>query len=87
MRVEDFQLGIESYEFKINLRKPHLTIPGIEDMTPYTTAEQQEFGVIYLNDKLKKRFISIKEIKFSSGTLKHVRSKINKKLRDNHWGK
>lgn len=42
MRVEDSQLGIESYQFKINLRKPQLTMPGIEDMT----AEQQEFGVI-----------------------------------------
>ncbi|GJW47501.1 hypothetical protein Tco_0079147 [Tanacetum coccineum] len=30
-RVHDFQLGIESYQVKVNLTVPTLTFPGIDD--------------------------------------------------------
>ncbi|GJW10700.1 hypothetical protein Tco_1576527 [Tanacetum coccineum] len=34
-RVHDFQLGIKSYQIKINLTTPTLTIPGIKACNPY----------------------------------------------------
>ncbi|GKA43680.1 hypothetical protein Tco_0736404 [Tanacetum coccineum] len=35
-RVEDLQLGVESYQKKINVTKPQTTIPGIRKRDPYT---------------------------------------------------
>ncbi|GJY82031.1 DNA-directed DNA polymerase [Tanacetum coccineum] len=37
--VHDFQLGIESYQIKINLTDPTLTIPSIDELTPYSTID------------------------------------------------
>ncbi|GJR70635.1 hypothetical protein Tco_0016700 [Tanacetum coccineum] len=52
------------------------------------TVEQQEpmFGVIYDNDKSKKGFMAHDEImKFSTGILEWVRSRIRQKLIDNNF--
>ncbi|GJY47487.1 hypothetical protein Tco_0436550 [Tanacetum coccineum] len=35
-RVEDLQLGVESYQKKINVTKPETTRPGIRNKDPYT---------------------------------------------------
>nr|GEY93139.1 hypothetical protein [Tanacetum cinerariifolium] len=35
-RMHDYQLGIESYQLKINITDPTLIIPGIEELEPYT---------------------------------------------------
>ncbi|GKA13995.1 hypothetical protein Tco_0693641 [Tanacetum coccineum] len=35
-RVEDLQLGVESYQKKINVTKPETTRPGIKKRDPYT---------------------------------------------------
>lgn len=48
-RVNDFQLGIESYQYRLNLRKPLITIPEIEDKVPYTLISKPKEGVVYLN--------------------------------------
>ncbi|GJW11464.1 hypothetical protein Tco_1577291 [Tanacetum coccineum] len=37
-RVEDLQLGVESYQKKLNLTKPQMTFPGIEFKEPYTSS-------------------------------------------------
>ncbi|GJU88498.1 hypothetical protein Tco_1300921 [Tanacetum coccineum] len=66
MRVEDFWLGIKSYQFKLNMIRPLLIVPGIEAMEPYTTITAPIFGVIYDNDSSKTRFMAMDEvIKFS----------------------
>nr|GEX26464.1 hypothetical protein [Tanacetum cinerariifolium] len=54
-RVHDFQLGIESYQFKVNFTAPTLTFPSIEACEPYTIVEKPYTGLIYLNGKGKKR--------------------------------
>nr|GEY03263.1 hypothetical protein [Tanacetum cinerariifolium] len=35
-RVEDLQLGVESYQKKLNITKPQKTFPNIEFNKPYT---------------------------------------------------
>ncbi|GKA29180.1 hypothetical protein Tco_0715425 [Tanacetum coccineum] len=43
-RVHDFQLGIESYQIKINLTAPALTFPGIEACNPYSNVDEPSAG-------------------------------------------
>nr|GEU97503.1 hypothetical protein [Tanacetum cinerariifolium] len=47
-RVEDLQLGVESYQITLNLTKPKLYFEGIEDKIPYTMSKTEK-GVVYLN--------------------------------------
>ncbi|GJY09755.1 retrovirus-related pol polyprotein from transposon TNT 1-94 [Tanacetum coccineum] len=69
-RVHDFQLGIESYQMKVNLTAPTLTFPGIEEHAPYTIVDEPQMGLIYLNNKDEKRFMYLEEIvKFYDATL------------------
>nr|GEU35423.1 hypothetical protein [Tanacetum cinerariifolium] len=56
-RVHDFQLGIESYQIKINLTTPTLIFTGIEAHDPYSIADKPNTGLIYLNNKDEKRVI------------------------------
>ncbi|GKF30000.1 hypothetical protein Tco_0096342, partial [Tanacetum coccineum] len=39
-RVHDFQLGIESYQIKVNLTVPTLTFPGIKACELYSTVDK-----------------------------------------------
>ncbi|GJS71340.1 uncharacterized mitochondrial protein-like protein [Tanacetum coccineum] len=48
--VEDLQLGVESYQKKLNLTKPETYRSDISNMTPYTAYKNPQ-GIIYL-DKL-----------------------------------
>ncbi|GJW99726.1 hypothetical protein Tco_0183640 [Tanacetum coccineum] len=68
-RVEDLQLGVESYQKKLNISKPHTRDVDISFKEPYTTHSNPQ-GVIY-GDKLKrKRLMHIDELyKFTNGTL------------------
>ncbi|GJV42341.1 hypothetical protein Tco_1420781 [Tanacetum coccineum] len=50
-RVHDFQLGIESYQIRVNLTAPTLTFPGIEAHDPYFIADKPNTGLIYLKGK------------------------------------
>ncbi|GJU49950.1 hypothetical protein Tco_1219505 [Tanacetum coccineum] len=68
--VHDFQLGIESYQMKVNLTAPTLTFPGIEEHTPYIIVDEPQMGLIYLNSKDEKRVMYLEEIvKFRDATL------------------
>ncbi|GJZ65771.1 hypothetical protein Tco_0622467 [Tanacetum coccineum] len=70
-RVHDFQLGIESYQMKVNLTAPTLTFLGIEEHAPYTIVDEPQIGLIYLNSKDEKRVMYLEEIvKFCDATLK-----------------
>ncbi|GJR71258.1 retrovirus-related pol polyprotein from transposon TNT 1-94 [Tanacetum coccineum] len=72
-RVEDFQLGVESYKKKLNLTKPKTFRSDISKMTPYTAYKNPQ-GIIY-QDKLKRnRLMRSDELyKFCDGTLTSVR--------------
>ncbi|GJR84038.1 hypothetical protein Tco_0154823 [Tanacetum coccineum] len=80
-RVHDFQLGIESYQIKVNLTAPTLTYPGIEAYEPYSIVDKPNAGLIYLNIKDEKRVMYLVEIvKFCDATLEKVLKEVKLKI-------
>ncbi|GJW08301.1 retrovirus-related pol polyprotein from transposon TNT 1-94 [Tanacetum coccineum] len=72
-RVHDFQLGIESYQQKVNLTAPTMTFPGIEDHEIFSIIYEPVHGIIYKNNKKEKRMMRHSEIyKFCDKTLNRV---------------
>ncbi|GJR20126.1 hypothetical protein Tco_0968653 [Tanacetum coccineum] len=88
-RVHDFQLGIESYQIKVNLTAPTLTFPGIEAHEPYSIVDKPSTGLIYLNGKDKKRVMYLTEIvKFCDATLEKVLKEVKLKIfQSEQWRK
>ncbi|GKC55988.1 hypothetical protein Tco_1083586 [Tanacetum coccineum] len=73
MNVHDFQLGIESYQQKVNLTAPTMTFPGIEDHEMFSIIYEPVHGIIYKNSKKEKRVMRHSEIhKFCDATLNRV---------------
>ncbi|GJY14341.1 hypothetical protein Tco_0384763 [Tanacetum coccineum] len=72
-RVKDLQLGVESYQKKLNITRPETFRSDITSMTPYTAYNNLQ-GIIY-QDKLKRnRLMHSHELyKFCDGTLSSVR--------------
>ncbi|GKB99535.1 hypothetical protein Tco_0985672 [Tanacetum coccineum] len=69
-RFHDFQLGIKSYQIKINLTTPTLIFPGIEECNPFSIVDKPTTCLIYLNNKNEKRFMDLEELsKFCDATL------------------
>ncbi|GJT90646.1 hypothetical protein Tco_1079491 [Tanacetum coccineum] len=73
-RMEDLQLGVESYHKKLNITKPETFRFDISNRTPYTTYNNPQ-GIIY-EDKYKRNMLMRTDelYKFSDGTLTSVRS-------------
>ncbi|GJU51071.1 zinc finger, CCHC-type containing protein [Tanacetum coccineum] len=72
-RVHDFQLGVESYQQKVNLTAPTITFPGIEKHKMFSIVFKPVYGIIYKNIKKEKRVMRHQEIhKFCDATLKRV---------------
>ncbi|GKC28748.1 hypothetical protein Tco_1036042, partial [Tanacetum coccineum] len=71
-RVEDLQLGVESYQKKLNITKPETFRSDISKLTPYTAFKTPQ-GIIYL-DKLKRNMLMPTDelYKFCDGTLTFV---------------
>ncbi|GJT29300.1 hypothetical protein Tco_0909575 [Tanacetum coccineum] len=61
-RVHDYQLGMESYQMKVNLTSPILGFPNIEAEKPYSITTLPFVGFIYENNKKQKRIMDIDEI-------------------------
>ncbi|GJZ19374.1 hypothetical protein Tco_0555964 [Tanacetum coccineum] len=55
VRVHDYQLGLESYQRKVNLTAPTLTFPSIEKEKLLTMTSDLVVGLIYENSKKEKR--------------------------------
>ncbi|GJT08791.1 hypothetical protein Tco_0843253 [Tanacetum coccineum] len=71
-RVEDVQLGVESYQKKLNITKPQKDFPTISTKEPYTPSFDPP-GVVYEDLSNQKRLMRADELyKFSNGTLKLV---------------
>ncbi|GKA46672.1 hypothetical protein Tco_0739555 [Tanacetum coccineum] len=87
-RVEDLQLGVESYQKKLNLTRPDTYKSDLKQKTPYTTYSNPK-GFIYHNKDKKNILMCIDELhKFSDGTLNDVRSALNdilKQIRMEVW--
>lgn len=82
-RVEDLQLGVESYQEKINLTKPLLRFPGINQMSQLTLVQKPSFGFTYIDSKKLISFMKMDEIhKFCDYTLRTVRDGLVKRMND-----
>ncbi|GJY60749.1 hypothetical protein Tco_0461406, partial [Tanacetum coccineum] len=81
-RVEDLQLGVESYQKKLNITPPQQTFLKIEFKELYTPSHKPP-GVIYEDLTKQKRVMRADELyKFSDGTLKKVRDELHHRIRD-----
>ncbi|GJZ30246.1 hypothetical protein Tco_0575293 [Tanacetum coccineum] len=81
-RVEDLQLGVESYQKKLNITKPQKTFQGIEFTEPYTPSYDPP-GIVYEDLNKQKRVLQADELyKFLDGTLKSVRNEIHHRVLD-----
>nr|GFC07508.1 hypothetical protein [Tanacetum cinerariifolium] len=80
-RVEDLQLGVESYQKRLNLTKPDTYCPDLKRREAYT-AHSNPKGFIYQNKDKKNRLMRIDELhKFSDGTLNDVRNALDDRLK------
>nr|GEU90341.1 hypothetical protein [Tanacetum cinerariifolium] len=80
-RVEDLQLGVESYQNKINLTKPNMYRSDLKRNEAYT-AYSNHRGFIYQNKDKKNRLMRIDELhKFIDGTLNDVRTALDDRLK------
>nr|GEY05806.1 hypothetical protein [Tanacetum cinerariifolium] len=76
-RVEDLQLGVESYHKKINLTRPDTYRSYLKRMTLYTAYPDIQ-GIIYEDEMNINRLMRTDELhKFSDGTLNYVRTALN----------
>ncbi|GKF50020.1 hypothetical protein Tco_0143271, partial [Tanacetum coccineum] len=72
-RVHDFQLGIESYQQKVNLTALTIYFPGVEKHKMFSIIYVSVHGIIYKNSKKEKRVMRHSEIhKFYDATLNRV---------------
>ncbi|GKF85069.1 hypothetical protein Tco_0249967 [Tanacetum coccineum] len=71
-RVEDVQLGVESYQRKLNLTRPQRSYHDISTKEPYTPNYDPR-GVIYEDKKQQKRLMRVDELhKFCNETLQAI---------------
>ncbi|GKG02401.1 hypothetical protein Tco_0310037, partial [Tanacetum coccineum] len=76
------QLGVESYEKKLNITLPQQTVPKIDFKEPCTPSHKPP-GVIYEDLVQQKRVIRDDELyKFSDGTPKKVRDELHHRVLD-----
>ncbi|GKA92708.1 hypothetical protein Tco_0814633 [Tanacetum coccineum] len=76
-RVEDLQLGVESYQKKINVTRPQTTISGIRKRDPYTPYQDPQ-GFIYVDNNGRNRLMRSDELyKFSDRTLTGLRTSLD----------
>ncbi|GKC02420.1 hypothetical protein Tco_0994030 [Tanacetum coccineum] len=72
-RVHDFQLGVESYQQKVNLTVPTITFSGIEKYKVFSIVSEPVYDIIYKNNKKEKRVMRHQEVhNLCDATLKRV---------------
>nr|GEY42565.1 hypothetical protein [Tanacetum cinerariifolium] len=80
-RVEDLQLGVESYQKRLNLTKPDTYRFDLKRREAYTVYSNPK-GFIYQNKDKKNRLMRIDELhKFSDRTLNDVRNALDGRLK------
>ncbi|GJV58021.1 hypothetical protein Tco_1459026 [Tanacetum coccineum] len=86
-RVHDFQLGIESYQQKINLTAPTITFPRIKEYDVFSIVYEPVHGIIYTNSKKEKRVMRHSEIhKFCDATLRRMLEGLKSYYNDVKYG-
>nr|GFB78567.1 hypothetical protein [Tanacetum cinerariifolium] len=80
-RVEDLQLGVESYQKRLNLTKPNTYRTDLRRREAYTSYSNPR-GFIYQNKDKKNILMRIDKLhKFSDGTLNDVRNALDDRLK------
>ena len=80
-RVEDAQLGVESYQTQLNFTAPKTRFPNLQKNSLYKFIKKP-FGVVYSKDNDNLRVMDYTEVhKFGDQTLKFVGIKLTDKLR------
>nr|GEY00798.1 hypothetical protein [Tanacetum cinerariifolium] len=83
-RIEDLQLGVDSYQKKLNTTKPQKTFPEIKFKEPYTPSYDPP-RIIYEDLNKQKRVLRADELyKFSDDTLKSVHDEIHHRVLNFH---
>nr|GEZ67689.1 hypothetical protein [Tanacetum cinerariifolium] len=81
MRVEDLQVGVESYQKKLNLTRPDMYHSDLKLKEAYI-AYSNPRGFIYQNKDKQNKLMRIDELhKFSDGTLTDVRTALDDRLK------
>ncbi|GJX91554.1 hypothetical protein Tco_0344880 [Tanacetum coccineum] len=76
-RVEDLQLGVKSYQKKLNLTKPDTYRSILRNKTTYTL-HSDPHGIIYVDQYKRKRLMRANELhRFSDETLNDVRTALH----------
>ncbi|GJT41488.1 zf-CCHC domain-containing protein [Tanacetum coccineum] len=82
-RVEDVQLGVESYQKSLYIIRPQTSIPNIQQYPTYTMCPRS-FGVVYEGKGELKKFMRSNEVfKFFDGTLVDVHDQLENNLKLN----
>ncbi|GJS27851.1 hypothetical protein Tco_1048421 [Tanacetum coccineum] len=85
-RVEDVQLGVESYQRKLNLTRPQRSCRDMSAKELYTLNYDPQ-GVIYEDMKKQKRLMRVDELqKFSDRTLQSVHKTLLHRLKNFRLG-
>ncbi|GKC97006.1 hypothetical protein Tco_1162448 [Tanacetum coccineum] len=85
-RVEDIQLGVESYKKTLNLSKPTMFFEGIDQRIPFTMTAMYKW-VMYLNQYNIKSLMKLSEVKkFCDGTLVKIQENLIEMLSKNKLG-
>ncbi|GJY55031.1 hypothetical protein Tco_0446695 [Tanacetum coccineum] len=85
-RVEDVQLGVESYQTKLNITMLQVRCVVLDTKEPYTIF-YEPIGVVYLKKEDKKYLMRADELyKFGDGTLKKARDKLDYMLHNFELG-
>nr|GFB58124.1 hypothetical protein [Tanacetum cinerariifolium] len=80
-RVQNLQLGVESYQKRLNLTKPDTYRSDLKRREAYT-AHSNPRGFIYQNKDKKNRLMRIDELhKFNDGTFNDVRNALDDRLK------
>nr|GEV63879.1 retrovirus-related Pol polyprotein from transposon TNT 1-94 [Tanacetum cinerariifolium] len=80
-RVEDLQLGVKSYQKRLNLTRPDMYRSDLKPREAYTTYSNPR-GFIYQNKDKKNKFMWIDELhKLSDETLNDVRNALDDRLK------
>ncbi|GKB57314.1 hypothetical protein Tco_0913500 [Tanacetum coccineum] len=80
--VEDFQLGIESYQMQLNLTKPGWDAIGYEFKHDYTIIESPRAVIFPVNNN-ERKIMRFNEIyKFSDGTLTRILETLDYRVKE-----
>ncbi|GKF13541.1 hypothetical protein Tco_0055003 [Tanacetum coccineum] len=83
-RMGDLQLGIKSYQTKLNLERPNWDATGYFFIEDYTIVPKPR-AVIYKDRNDQRKLMRVNEIhKFSDGTLTRVMEKLDHMIKDFH---